>query len=357
MDEFADGRRGEGSEPQTAQLLRLNRTLWIAIAIALAVIVLARAGSTLIVIFAGVLLGTVLHGVSEQMSRRLPLGYAASLAVVCIAVIVALGLTAWWLGPHIADQISQLSEELRSSWERLLERLRNSSMLHGFVENLSWQELASRMGSVAGGLMSVANAIFAALGGMIVILFIGIYAAAEPRAYTAGAIWLMPSGRREQTRRVLTAIASTLQWWFIARLMSMAVVGLLTGLGLWLIGMPLFVALGLLSALLCFVPYLGPILSSIPAILIGLAQSPTMGVWVVALYLGVQTVESYLITPQFVQRAISVPAAAILVVQLLFGVFFGILGVAFASPISATILTIVKMTVSRPALEGSARET
>jgi predicted PurR-regulated permease PerM len=109
----------------------------------------------------------------------------------------------------------------------------------------------------------------------------------------------------------------------------------------------LFIALGFLSALFSFVPYLGPVAAAIPAVLIGLAQSPTMALYVVLLYLGVQTLESYLITPQIVQRAINLPAAGVLVMQLLFGVFFGILGVAFASPISATILTIIEKTVHR----------
>lgn len=102
-------------------------------------------------------------------------------------------------------------------------------------------------------------------------------------------------------------------------------------------------------------PYLGPIAAAIPAVLIGLAQSPTMALYVVLVYIGIQTLESYLITPQFVQRAINVPAAGVLMVQLLFGVFFGILGVAFASPISATILTIVKETVDRPDLGSEDR--
>lgn len=198
--------------------------------------------------------------------------------------------------------------------------------------------------------MNMASTALAVIGGVIVIVFIALYSAAAPDAYTAGPIWIVPADRRAKVRELFHEIATTLQWWFLARLMSMAVVGVLTAVGLWLIGMPLFIALGILSAVFSFVPYLGPIASAVPAILIGLAQSPTMALYVMLLYVGVQTVESYLVTPQFVQRAINLPAAGVLMMQLLFGVFFGILGVAFASPISATVLTIVKNTVHRPDL-------
>lgn len=70
-----------------------------------------------------------------------------------------------------------------------------------------------------------------------------------------------------------------------------------------------------------------------------------MGLYVLLLYVAIQMAESYVITPQFVQRAVNMPPAAVLVVQLLFGVFFGIIGVAFASPISAAILTVIKTVV------------
>jgi predicted PurR-regulated permease PerM len=231
-----------------------------------------------------------------------------------------------------------------------MRRLEGSGILSNLGANLTLDKIAAQLQPVLGGLMSVASTTLAVVGGVIVIVFIGLYSAAAPGAYTAGPIWIAPPDRRDKVRELFSAVAATLQWWFLARVMSMAVVGVLTGVGLWLIGMPLFVTLGILSAIFSFVPYLGPIAAAIPAVLIGLAQSPTMALYVVLLYIGVQTLESYLITPQIVQRAINLPAAGVLVMQLLFGVFFGVLGVAFASPVSATILTIIEKTVRRPDL-------
>jgi predicted PurR-regulated permease PerM len=347
------GYRAEPREAQTArQVARLNRTLWIAIAITLTLLLLAWAGSTMIVIFAGVLLGTVLHGLSEWLGRRTGISRGWSLAIICVAVVVVIGLTAWWIGPNVADQLAQLGQQLRSSWDSVMQRLQGSGMLSNIGANLTLDKIAAQLQPVLGGLMNVASTALALIGGVIVIVFIGLYSAATPETYTAGPIWIAPANRRDKVRELFRAVASTLQWWFLARVMSMTAVGVLTAAGLWLIGMPLFIALGFLSAIFSFVPYLGPIAAAIPAILIGLAQGPTMALYVALVYIGVQTLESYLITPQIVQRAINLPAAGVLVMQLLFGVFFGVLGVAFASPISATILTIVEKTVRRPDLDS-----
>jgi predicted PurR-regulated permease PerM len=341
----------EPREAQTArQVARLNRTLWIAIAITLTLLLLAWAGATMIVIFAGLLLGTVLHGLSQWLGRRTGIPTTWSLAIICVAAVVVIGLMAWWIGPHVADQLAQLGQQLRSSWDSVMQRLEGSGILSNITANLTLDKIAAQLQPVLGGLMNMASTALAIIGGVIVIMFIGLYSAATPGAYTAGPIWIAHPDRRDKVRELFHAIPATLQWWFLARVMSMAAVGVLTGLGLWLISMPLFIALGFLSAIFSFVPYLGPVAAAIPAILIGLAQSPTMALYVVLLYIGIQTLESYLITPQIMQRAINLPAAGILIMQLLFGVFFGILGVAFASPISATILTIVEKTVRRPDL-------
>ncbi|MBK8909569.1 MAG: AI-2E family transporter [Rhodospirillales bacterium] len=333
------------AEPMRAdwRLRRINITLWAAIGITLALLLLSWAGPTIILIFAGILAGTVLHGAGSWLSRRMGIPSTWSLAIICAGVVVVIGLAGWWIGPHVGDQLTQLEEQLRSSWDSIRQRL-EQSFLSSVMSGLTPSSIADQLGAAAGGLMSAAGAALSVVGGLVVIAFIGLYTALAPSGYTAGLLWITPPARRDQVGDLLGAVAATLRWWFFARMMSMATVGVLTGLGLWLIGMPLFIALGIVAALCSFVPYLGPIVSAIPALLIGLAQSPTMGLYVLALYVAVQTAESYVITPQFVQRAISFPPAAVLIVQLLFGVFFGILGVAFASPISAAILTVMKKT-------------
>lgn len=123
----------------------------------------------------------------------------------------------------------------------------------------------------------------------------------------------------------------------------MAVVGILTWLGLVLLQVPLAMTLAILAALLSFVPNVGPILSAIPAALVGLAQSPTTALYVVGLYVAVQTIESYLITPLIQREAVLLAPALVLTMQLAFGLLFGFLGLLVATPLTVILVVLVKM--------------
>lgn len=123
----------------------------------------------------------------------------------------------------------------------------------------------------------------------------------------------------------------------------MAVIGVLTGFALWMIGVPLALMLGLLAGVLNFVPYIGPLLSFVPAALLALMQAPPLVVWVLALYVAIQALESYLVTPLVAQRSVSLPPALTITAQVLLGVVFGWLGLLLATPLTAVVLVLVQM--------------
>jgi predicted PurR-regulated permease PerM len=129
----------------------------------------------------------------------------------------------------------------------------------------------------------------------------------------------------------------------MGQLMTMASVGILIGIGLTLLGVPLSGTLGLIAAVLSFIPSLGPFLSVIPAIILGLTQGPIMGLWVCLLYLGVQTLEANVITPLIQRRAINLPPAFVLGSELLMGLLLGGAGLAFATPLAAVLLVLINM--------------
>jgi len=144
-------------------------------------------------------------------------------------------------------------------------------------------------------------------------------------------------------REVLDELGFTLWWWLMGQLATMASVGILIGVGLTLLGVKLSGTLGLIAAILSFIPSLGPFISVIPALMLGLAISPTMAIWVALLYLGVQTLEANVITPLIQRRAISLPPAFVLGSELLMGLLLGGAGLAFATPLAAVILVLVNM--------------
>jgi len=137
--------------------------------------------------------------------------------------------------------------------------------------------------------------------------------------------------------------------------MAMSVVGVLTWLGLWLVGVPLAPILGLIAALLAFIPNIGPIIAAVPAVLLALSDGPTMALQVVGVYVAVQALESYAITPLIQQERVSLPPALIISTQLLMGVLFGVLGLALATPMAALGLTIIREAYVGRYLAGEAR--
>ena len=148
---------------------------------------------------------------------------------------------------------------------------------------------------------------FGALGNFVIMLFIGLYVALDPETYRRGVISLFAPSSRSTGDEVLRKLTNTLRTWLVAKLIAMAVVGVLTWLGLWLVGVPLAVILGLVAGLLAFIPNIGPLIAAAPAVLLGFSEGLTMAMLVVAVFVVVQTVESYAITPLVQQERLSLP--------------------------------------------------
>ncbi len=121
----------------------------------------------------------------------------------------------------------------------------------------------------------------------------------------------------------------------------MSVVGVASGVGLMLLGMPLPWALALFAFFFAFIPNIGPYIALLPAVLIGLMESPSMALYVTILYFGIQLVESYLLTPVIEKKMVSIPPALMLLWQVLMGTFAGIAGLFLATPILAALIVIV----------------
>ena len=196
-----------------------------------------------------------------------------------------------------------------------------------------------RRGKVTG----VVSRTFSALASGAIILFLGVVFAGAPDVYVRGLLALVPRRAVPRGRVVLAQLENTLWWWLIGRLVAMAFIGVVTGVGLALLGVPLAFILGLLAALLSFIPNLGPVLSALPAILLGLAQGPRTALWVALLYVGVQMVESYVLDPIIDRKTIYLPPALTILAQLVLALFAGMLGVTLATPLTAVVVVLVTM--------------
>ncbi len=145
---------------------------------------------------------------------------------------------------------------------------------------------------------------------------------------------------------------TTLKNWFISRSITMTVVGVATGAGLALLGVPFPIVLGIMAGVLNFIPNLGPYIAMAPALLVALPQGVDHVIYVFALYMGVQSLEGYILTPLLDKRFVSVPPALLLFGQVLLGILVGLVGVLFASPLIAVLLVIVEDLYVKDRLEA-----
>jgi predicted PurR-regulated permease PerM len=178
----------------------------------------------------------------------------------------------------------------------------------------------------------------------------GIYLAAQPNLYRTGLIKLIPARSRGLAATALEESGATLGLWLKGRLISMAVVAGLTAIGLWLIGLPSWLSLALLSGLLEFIPFIGPIIAAVPAILLALAASPQAALWAALLYLIVQQIEGNIVEPLVQQRAVTIPPALLLFALVAAGLLFGIAGIILGAPLTVVLYVFVKHLYVREAL-------
>ncbi len=188
-----------------------------------------------------------------------------------------------------------------------------------------------------------ASRLFDVLATALVVLFLAIYLTANPGIHIRGIVLLFPEDQRSDVQDALHVTGRALWLWLRAQFASMVIVGVLTWLGLQILGIPLATLLGLLTGLLEFVPLVGPVVSAVPAILMGFVKGPTYALYVALLYMGIQAVESNLITPLVQERGVSLPPSLTLLAAVIFGILFGFLGIIVATPLMVVVFVLVKL--------------
>lgn len=296
----------------------------------------------LLVFFAALFLAVFFNGLGRMLKRWTSFSYPFCLAFALLTLFFALVDAGLLVGPAVADQAGNLSQELPKAYHQLLGDVQGLPGGTSVVTGLQ-EAIHSSKGNNLQSAIKFAGVTLHGFGGLIFAVVIAVFFAADPKLYRNGFLALIPHRKRERMGEILDELGFTLWWWLMGQLATMASVGILIGIGLTLLGVKLAGTLGLIAAILSFIPSLGPFISVIPAIMMGLTISPTMGLWVALLYLGVQTLEANVITPLIQRRAISLPPAFVLASELIMGVLLGGAGLAFATPLAAVILVLVNM--------------
>ena len=332
--------------PQAQRRLARRATLinGIAVLFLFGAAAVVMAADALLLTFACILCAILLYKLSEIIHRRFGLHRKVALTAVVLLLIGVIGLGGWMMAPQIAEQSNKLAKEIPAAVERLQGEVQQHPLLKRIAGELPPPEqIVKQLSNMVPNAGLFFTGVLGALGNVVIILFVGIYFAATPQLYTSGVVRLIPQTRRDRARQVLQELGHTLASWLLGKAASMLIVGVATSIGLGMLGVPLALILGIIAGLLDFIPYLGPIMAGVPAVLLALSISPELAMYTVFLFAGVQLVEGYLLQPLIEARAVDLPPALVIVMQLIFGTLFGFAGVALATPLAAGLSVLVKM--------------
>lgn len=339
--------------------------------------------STLLLIFSGVLLGVFLDGLTRLLGHVMPIGRGWRLTLVSLVLAgFCIGFGVYG-GATVIQQGRDLGQTLQTQSGALRERLKDYGIdlpaipmaakpgsdggdadkekppaakgeakpedgaaaakekggkpdaTSGAAKGSG--SLMSEAGNLLGPVATVIMGLFNALGNVLVIIFLGLATAADPGSYRDGTLRFLPPRNRERGGQVLDGMGETLRNWLFGQLITMAVIFLCTWAGLAVLGVGGALILGLQAGLLAFIPTIGPLIAGAVIVLASLASGTGGALGALGVYVAVQTLETYLLTPFVQKRALDIPAATIFAGQLVLGFLFGLWGVALALPLMAVM--------------------
>lgn len=300
-----------------------------------------KLSDVLVLAFGAALLALLLRGLAREVSRRTRLPEAWAIMPVVLLLFGSIVAVGWLFGSQIASQFNLLAKDLPQSLTQLAHELGSSSWgvwLLGHAQDIN---LGNATAPVASYVAALFGSVFRTVAYTAVLLFAALYFAVQPTRYLEGLLRLVPSRRRNGAREMLELLGATLRRWIIGQSVTMAVVGTLTAIGLALLGVTAPIALGLISGMFAFVPYVGPLLASVSGVLMASMQGPVLVGYVVALYAAIHFVEGNLITPLVQAEAVELPPVLTLFATLVFGLLLGPVGVLLAAPLAVVLLVAV----------------
>jgi predicted PurR-regulated permease PerM len=330
-------------DPIVRQELK-RASVWFGLGLAiLALIFLAQ---PLLLIFAGIVLASILDGGARLLGRVLPIARGWRLAIVTLAGVAFVVWTVWFAGSTLVGQAETLRVAITTQANRIIVWGNELGIVQGGV---GVDQLSGQLMGTLGRLGSAVSSALGVVTSFVMILVIGIFIAVEPRLYQRGVAWMMPLESRDRFYATAYQMGYTMRRLMAGRMVGMAV----EGFGTWLLllagGVPMAALLGIITGLLAFIPNIGAIVSGVLMVLAGFSVSVNHGLWAIAVYFVVQNVDGYLIVPYVARRTVDLAPALVLSAQLLFGALFGIMGLMLADPIVA----MIKVALERKSIEDS----
>jgi predicted PurR-regulated permease PerM len=313
-----------------------------------------RLANLWILIFGSVVVAVVIRAIADPLVERFRFKDGLAVLTAIVTILAVLAGIGFLFGQQISEQVHQLALKLPGAWAQFQARLQASPAAGEIFDQL--QNLGSEAGRALAIAPRIAMSTVSGVAILVLVLVAGIFLAAQPDQAREGVLSMTPMSSRARLREVMNTCGRALKGWVKAQLLSMVLVGGLVGLGLWIIGVPAPLALGLVTGLAQFVPIVGPIAAAIPALLVAATGGAQMLLLTLALFLGVSQLEANLITPLVQKNVASLPVVLGIFAVVGLGTLFGPLGVLFATPLTLVLYTIVTMLYRQDVLHDEEAE-
>jgi predicted PurR-regulated permease PerM len=335
-------------------------TLAISVAIVWA-IYLAR--GALLLIYVSMLLaigfGPIVRWLERHPVLRLGARQAPRWLAILVVYVTIMG-TLTIAGMLVVPPLLVQSQDLWNRLPSLLDLAQDFLMKHSLLTHrITLEEAVSRApgtpGSAVGTLATAVGRIVAGVLGFVTILIFTFYLLVESDALFAGFARLFPPDARPRVLQMSRDISTKVSAWLSGQLMLAGVVGTTAAVGLYLLGVPYFYVLGLVAAIGETVPVVGPVISMVPAVLVGLSVSPKTALFVALFWIAQQQVENHLLVPKVMQRQVGVNPVIVIAALLVGGSILGILGAVLAVPTAAIVQVVVEAVLDERDREKSQR--
>ena len=332
----------ESEADSTKNTLTFSKKVWIVGGIFSLIIILLLLFKTLFSVLllslTAILIAVYFRGCADLMHRNFhwPLKLCTFLSVfINILLLVAFF---WFVGSRLQHQIAELSDTLPKTIQNAKTQLSKSALgskvvqfINSSGDSVKTKELVKKFFSSSFGVLS----------DLYIVLILSLFFTSGPMLYKKGIVHLLPPKAKDKGDKLLSELGNVLKKWLKGQILGFFFIAVLTGVGLWIIGMPLILTLALLAGLLNFIPNFGPIIALIPAVLLAFLQGPNTAIIVACMYTGLQIVQSAVTQPIIQQKMVSIPPALTIFAQVAFGILGGFWGVLMATPIVALLMTIV----------------
>lgn len=310
------------------------RRLLVAILLMVLTVALWKAADILLLVFGSILFAIGLRRFGERISHLTGMGQSAGVGVALIVIVGVVVAVSVIFGAQISSQLSEVAKRLPAAMER--------SLSTNNAESLKSLFQGSEIGNLVSNVVTWGTTLVGAITSAVLVLAAGIYIALDPERYRDGFLALIPPDRTKAAAEAMDEAGLAMGRWFAGQLIAMVMVGTMAIVGLWLIGVPAAIGLGLIAGLLEFIPMLGPIAGAVPAVLIASLQDTSTALWVVALFVLIQQIESNVVMPLVTGKLVEMPAAVGIFSTLAMGVWFGPLGLLFGYPLAIAANVLIR---------------